>query len=269
MFPQRPLLLLLFPPWLYAIWFRFQQPRSAGFDPNAAWLAGLERGQLGSWALFAWIFVCIGFGLRGLWRYRKEWPRLHQTIAGESALTFYLISWLGAMLWMGAFAGQPPLLQQAAYSTWMLLALVPLWRKLDWRPQRGWWIWGLAAYGLGLAFALLYGALLQPEPSANPAVDWLRQSSGWTRWGWLSQICLVAPIIEEAWYRSLLSSHWPPRLIASAALFAAVHADPTGVLPLFALGLSFAWARWGGGFPAAVLAHVLWNSTTAVMLLGA
>ena len=35
------------------------------------------------------------------------------------------------------------------------------------------------------------------------------------------------------------------------------------------LGLVFAWARWGGGLAAAILAHALWNVTVAVYLLGA
>lgn len=157
---------------------------------------------------------------------------------------------------------------QFLHSFWLLAGLYMFRHRLRWSLRPGWWRWGLAAYAMALAGAVLYGYVVHAEPSVNPAVDWFVHSRGVERVGWLLLLCVLTPILEEAWYRGLLSGPSRVRNGLVAAFFAVVHADPSALAPLMWLGLVFGWARWRGSLPSAVLAHALWNTTVAVWLLG-
>jgi membrane protease YdiL (CAAX protease family) len=176
---------------------------------------------------------------------------------------------LGAYLWMLPWAWLGPLPQQYLYGLWVGACLWPVRHSLLGRPQKGWWKWGLAAFGLAVGGALLYAWLVQPEPSVNRAVPLLLSAGSTERLFWLAQLCLLTPVLEECWYRGMLSGPRPSRWVGSSLVFALIHADPSALPQLIWLGLVFSWARWGGGLPAAVLAHALWNGIVAVYLLGA
>ena len=214
-----------------------------------------------------WLPVFSFWGLAWAWASRQKW-KLSTQLPWGRAWTGYTATQVGFFLLLPALIGLPPLAFQGCVSIYFLLALLPF-RKLDWKPKKGWWRWGLAAYLLGLLLAVLVYALFRPSPSANSAVDFLLKSQGWERFLWLVCLCFLTPIQEEAWYRSILGGTSRSRILGSALIFALVHIDPKALLQLFGLGLLFNWAHWGGGFPAAVLAHALWNSTVAVFLLGA
>jgi membrane protease YdiL (CAAX protease family) len=230
----------------------------------------LEAG-LGGWtAPLAGLALAALAGVYFCFRLRREAPVSTAPAPAGSAWLAFLLAQFGAILWTTVWlAARPgPLAVQWLHSGFLLLALWSCRKWLGWEWRPGWWRWSLAAYALALAGSMLYGAVMQPEPSVNPAVDWFLQSRGVERVGWLLLLCGLTPLVEEGFYRGLLSGPTPARLLLAALFFGAVHVDPTAFVPLTWLGLVFSWARWKGSLPSAVLAHGLWNATVAVWLLG-
>lgn len=95
--------------------------------------------------------------------------------------------------------------------------------------------------------------------------------------GWLvlaAMVVVAAPLVEELFYRGLLlramtKRGWSPWLavLASAALFAAMHFQPLQFIGLFAFGLMLgALAQFYGRLGPAIWAHVGFNGTTVVAL---
>lgn len=262
----RLLLLGLSPLWLFLLWTRWLRPaEGVGYDPTPLWLENFSRWNP------AWLCP-VGFavGLGLLWVRRLRWPLPRPpSVAWDSALVTYLAVQLGAVFCLAAFRWPDPLIQQLAYTCWNLAWLWPWRRRLGWRWETGWprWVW--SGYCLSFAGACLVSTLLHPAPSNNGAVEILLKADLLQRGLWFVQICLLTPLAEEGYYRSLLSSPRLPRLLFSALLFGLVHGDPSGLPQLIWLGLVFGWVRWGAGLPAAVLTHALWNATVFVYLLGA
>src|SRR5262249_16004228 len=85
---------------------------------------------------------------------------------------------------------------------------------------------------------------------------------------------MLAPLFEDSLFRGFLYTSLRRRfgiaisLVFSALLFAVLHLDPGGMLPLFALGLIFGYTfeRTGSLVPA-VVAHGLWNAGSFTLLL--
>ncbi|MBS2035488.1 CPBP family intramembrane metalloprotease [bacterium] len=263
---RRVMLLGLLPLWLSLQslrWKRALAPQEAGFDPTPVWLERLSHLHPIWFCLVGFLFVG-GLGLAA--RLRWPVPRPAAVPLDKAALA-YLAAQSLAVLVMAPLARTSPLIQQLVYAVWMVISLWP-WRHqlgLQWKP--GWPGWVGAGYVLAMGGALLYGWLIHPPPSSNAAVPLLLKAGWWERCLWWVQICLITPVIEESWYRSLLSGPARGRLLFSALLFAAVHADPSGFPQLVWLGLVFGWVRWGAGLPAAVATHALWNLSVFVYLL--
>ena len=85
--------------------------------------------------------------------------------------------------------------------------------------------------------------------------------------------CLVAPVVEELFYRGLLTrgllpwGAWPA-VAVPAVIFSAVHLDPGSFLPFAVVGLVLGWLYWRRGALAdAVVFHFLFNSTSFVLLV--
>ena len=266
---RRLLLPVLAPLWLLMLRTRWQfslASKEEPFDPASQWL---ERfAQMNP----AWLVpVGLLFVAGAYWAARLRWPSPRpRAVPLDQAGLAYLSVYLGALLWMSLWRGwSHPLGQQFLYCLWMLGWLWPWRRQLSWSCPKGWLRWVWAGYCLCLGGAILYSLLIHPPPSSNPAVALLLKADWLERVFWMIQICLLTPLVEESWYRSLLSGPSPWRLLFSACLFGLVHADPSGLPQLIWLGLIFAWVRWGAGLPAAVLTHTLWNLTVFVYLLGA
>ncbi len=87
-------------------------------------------------------------------------------------------------------------------------------------------------------------------------------------------LAVLAPLCEEPLFRGLLYQSLRSRIgvaggaIISAFLFAALHLDPGGLLPLFALGLVLAivFEKTGSLVPS-IIAHGLWNGANFTMSL--
>lgn len=230
-------------------------PGPGGYDPGPWWQAHLPHP--------AWLLLPAGAA--GVWAWRRPLALWVET-PWLSAWSAYTAAQLGVIFWMIPFGGLTSLAQQWTYSLWMLGLLAPWWKGLDWRPRPGWWKCSLAAYGLALLGAWANTWLFHPPPSQHRAIEELLQSQGLGLALWLLQLCLVTPLLEEGWYRMVLGGRaW--RWVGVALLFSVVHVEPYGLLPLFWLGILFQWARLAGGYPAAVLAHGLWNATVAAYLL--
>lgn len=78
---------------------------------------------------------------------------------------------------------------------------------------------------------------------------------------------IIAPVVEEIFFRGFvftgLSHRWSPQkaALASAGLFALAHFAPTSVLPIFILGLIFAFLyQISGSIWPAILMHMLTNT---------
>ncbi|GAB4428330.1 MAG: hypothetical protein Fur0044_26170 [Anaerolineae bacterium] len=78
---------------------------------------------------------------------------------------------------------------------------------------------------------------------------------------------IVAPFVEEVFFRGFVFAGWrerwgwPRAALASAFLFALVHVIPTSLLPIFILGLIFAFLyQSSGSIWPAILMHMLTNS---------
>ncbi|MBT9585431.1 CPBP family intramembrane metalloprotease [bacterium] len=252
--------------WLAMLHWRWTHlPTGQGYDPTPLWL---NRFQQVSVVWLALPLLLMLASLVGALRLGRPRPQDRQAPLAR-AWVAYLAMHLGAFLWMVPWAWLSPLAQQYAYAVWVGACLWPVRQYLRWRFQPGWWKWSLSAFGLAILGALIYAWVFHPAPSVNGAVPLLLRANLTQKVFWLIQLCLLTPVLEESWYRGLLSGPRPTRLILSALAFGLVHADPSALPQLIWLGLVFGWARWGGGLPAAVLAHALWNGTVAVYLLGA
>jgi membrane protease YdiL (CAAX protease family) len=78
---------------------------------------------------------------------------------------------------------------------------------------------------------------------------------------------VVAPFVEEVFFRGFVFSGlrgkwgWPKAALVSAGLFAVAHVIPTSILPIFILGLIFAFLyQASGSIWPAILMHMLTNS---------
>jgi membrane protease YdiL (CAAX protease family) len=86
-------------------------------------------------------------------------------------------------------------------------------------------------------------------------------------WLFLLGAIVVAPVVEEIFFRGFLFAGlrgrygWQKAAAISAALFSLVHLQPTAAVPIFLLGLVFAflYERSGSIWPA-VLMHVSSNA---------
>ncbi len=160
-----------------------------------------------------------------------------------------------------------------------LLLLVPVWWLAMRKYQVGWRDLGLRGFGgtaLGLGcglmllsylFNLVYSLILaqfnlRMQADLSPLLAEL--SSPWL---FLLGAVVVAPVVEEVFFRGFLFAGlrgrygWQKAALISAALFAAVHLQLTAVVPIFLLGLIFAFLyEQSGSIWPAVLMHVSSNA---------
>ncbi len=136
---------------------------------------------------------------------------------------------------------------------------------------------GVTGYWLCLPGALLAGWLTKllgfSPQSVNPALKLVLDSQGWQVVAMGLLVAVAGPCFEELLFRGTIYRAWRgpmgPRgaMLASALLFAVVHADPAVVLPLGTLGLIFAWlTERSGSLVPSMVAHSFWNGATFLLL---
>ncbi len=160
-----------------------------------------------------------------------------------------------------------------------LMLLIPVWYFTIFKYGTSWADLGLRAFspatagmgcGLMIIFFLLnaiYGAILgmfglQIQPSIAPVFENSSFPIALFFGG-----AIVAPLIEEIFFRGFIFSglrnrwDWKRAAATSAVLFALAHILPTSLLPIFILGIIFAFLyQASGSIWPAILMHGLTNS---------
>jgi membrane protease YdiL (CAAX protease family) len=197
--------------------------------------------------------------------------------------------WLGmaaCAAWLAAAIGFAVLLILLSWqidlglfvTLWELPLVVPAWWFTVRKYKVGWRTLGIQGFsaqtlgiGLGLmtlsmAFNLVYNLALSPfglQAQMDFAVLFQELSSPWLL---LVGGIVVAPVVEELFFRGFVFSGlrerygWSKAGLISAGLFALIHLQPLAVIPIFILGMIFAYLyhRSGSIWPAVIM-HVLTN----------
>ena len=141
------------------------------------------------------------------------------------------------------------------------------WRALGLVPPSGPGAFGLAAAALlgSLVFTAGYALVIESlgvEVLAPPELPGVFLGRGRGLLASIVVLTLLAPFAEEVFFRGFiygaLRKRFPVRgaMLASAAIFAAMHGDPGVIIPIFVTGFLLAWVyeRTGSVWPA-VAAH--------------
>ncbi len=160
-----------------------------------------------------------------------------------------------------------------------LLLLVPVWWFTIRKYNMGWRALGLRSFrgrmvGLGCGlmilssiFNLFYNlflALFGLQAQIDLAPVFAELSSPW----WLlAGGVIVAPVAEEVFFRGFVFAglrqryDWKKAALISSALFAVIHVTPTAMIPIFILGIIFAYLyHHSNSIWPAVLMHVSTNA---------
>jgi membrane protease YdiL (CAAX protease family) len=159
------------------------------------------------------------------------------------------------------------------------LLLVPVWWLTVRKYKVGWGALGLRSFrgamiGLGCGlmilsstfnlFYSLFLALFDLRAQVDLVPVFAELESPW----WLlAGGVIVAPVVEEVFFRGFVFAGlrgrygWKKAALISAALFAVIHVTPTAMIPIFILGLIFAYLyhRSNSIWPA-VLMHISTNA---------
>ena len=142
------------------------------------------------------------------------------------------------------------------------------WADLGLRGFPSWAVGaGCGLMGLSLLFNLLYAAALSLfELQIQPDVAVMFEGTGFPL-ALLFGGAVVAPFVEEIFFRGFVFTGlrrrwtWQQASVASAGLFALAHFIPTSMLPIFILGLIFAFLyQASGSIWPAILMHMLTNT---------
>ncbi len=126
---------------------------------------------------------------------------------------------------------------------------------------------GCGLMALALIFNVVYGAFLGLFGlQIQPDIDVVFENSSFPL-VLLFGGAIVAPFVEELFFRGFvftaLSHHWDWKkaMYTSAGLFAVAHVIPTAILPIFILGVIFAFLyHFSGSIWPAILMHMLTNT---------
>jgi len=204
------------------------------------------------------------------WTSRDVW-------LGAGGLVLWLLLALGLVLLARFLA---PDVDVGLWASLLELALLlPVWWLAMRKYGAGWRDLGLRGFqgialGLGcglmvlsLVFNGLYGAILalfdlQTQPDLVPILAELDSP-----WFLVVGAVLVAPVVEEIFFRGFVYAGlrarygWKKAAVVSAALFAVIHLQPTAALPIFVLGLIFAFLyEWSGSIWPAIVMHFATNA---------
>lgn len=159
------------------------------------------------------------------------------------------------------------------------LLLLPVWYFSFHKYHTGWAELGLRPFGMwavglgcglmvaSLLFNFIYAAILAIfNLRIQPDITIMFHS---TRYPFLLLLggAFVAPFVEEVFFRGFVFSGlqkrwgWEMAAVISAGLFALAHVVPTSVVPIFILGLIFAYLyRVSGSIWPAIFMHMLTNA---------
>lgn len=134
---------------------------------------------------------------------------------------------------------------------------------------------GCGLMAISLLFNLIYLSILRVFDSSieqiQPGLDQIFDKSEFPLAIFLGA-AVVAPFVEEIFFRGFIFSglrnrwDWKKAAVVSAGLFALAHIMPTALLPIFVLGLIFAFLyQESGSIWPAILMHMLTNSVAILV----
>jgi membrane protease YdiL (CAAX protease family) len=187
-------------------------------------------------------------------------------------LLFVMVGLLGEILTLPVDIGLAVVFGEA-------VLLIPVWYFTIRKYRAGWTDLGLRSFqptavGLGcglmilsLLFNLIYATFLSLfDLQIQPDIVVLFEKTGFPL-VLLFGGAIIAPFVEELFFRGFVFSGlrqrlgWRGAALASAGLFALAHFMPTSVLPIFMLGLIFAFLyQFSGSIWPAILMHMLTNT---------
>ena len=141
--------------------------------------------------------------------------------------------------------------------------------------------WAFVPIALG-AFALEWLSMsvlehvFQLQPAGQDLVKWFRPGTYPTglRFALMGFVLFEAPLLEEPLFRGILfrglDKTCPTHvaMVLSGFIFALIHVNAATLLPLWFLGVAFAWLYWRtGSILAPMLAHFLFNATNLALIL--
>ena len=141
--------------------------------------------------------------------------------------------------------------------------------------------WTFVPIALG-AFALEWLSMTVLEhvfhlqPAGQDLVKWLQPDTYPTglRFVLMGFVLFEAPLLEEPLFRGILFRGLDKTcptyvaMVLSGFLFALIHVNAATLLPLWFLGVAFAWLYWRtGSILAPMLAHFLFNATNLALIL--
>lgn len=132
----------------------------------------------------------------------------------------------------------------------------------------------LVPVALGLSFVVRFVHVAVVDPPSLSLPSWLLDTHVGLTVVFVTT-CLLAPLCEEVFFRGFVfyglagSMGWLWAAIVSSAVFAALHAQPYSLVPLFAQGLLLCWVRRSGGsIWGAVTVHFVNNFLAFVIAVG-
>jgi membrane protease YdiL (CAAX protease family) len=131
---------------------------------------------------------------------------------------------------------------------------------------------GCGLMSVSLAFNFIYASLLGLFGlEIQPDIELMFKATNFP-WAVLFGGAIVAPLVEEIFFRGFVFTGlrgrwgWSKAAMASAGLFALAHIVPTSILPIFILGMIFAFLyQISGSIWPAILMHMLTNSVALFM----
>ena len=134
----------------------------------------------------------------------------------------------------------------------------------------------LGAFALeGLSMVVLEH-VFHLQPAAQDLVKWLQPGTYPTglRFVLMGFILFEAPLLEEPLFRGILFRGLDKTcptyvaMVLSGFVFALIHVNAATLLPLWFLGVAFAWLYWRtGSILAPMFAHFLFNATNLALIL--
>jgi membrane protease YdiL (CAAX protease family) len=134
--------------------------------------------------------------------------------------------------------------------------------------------WGVLAW-LGAAVVTFAVVLLLERVGLDPDEGIAERAIGLLEpWLVVVAVVVLAPIAEEVFFRGIAFNAWLRErgrrfaYIGSAALFSVIHASLVSLLPIFLLGLAFAWAyRRTRSLAAPIAMHATFNGISVAIAL--
>ena len=134
----------------------------------------------------------------------------------------------------------------------------------------------LGAFALEWLSAVVLEHVFHLQPAGQDLVKWLQPGTYPTglRFVLMGFVLFEAPLLEEPLFRGILFRGLDKTcptyvaMVLSGFLFALIHVNATTLLPLWFLGVAFAWLYWRtGSILAPMFAHFLFNATNLALIL--